>query len=99
MFKYILFDFDGTIFETVEFKPEIITKRLKESAYLNKGLTLNFKDEKNGTETVFYEEEGIKSFVSHITKTAMKDAENTKLLRWKTPRFLTGAKNRPVLRT
>ncbi len=76
----VVFYPDPTIFETVEFKPEIITKRLKESAYLNKGLTLNFKDEKNGTETVFYEEEGIKSFVSHITKTALKDAENTKLL-------------------
>ena len=76
----VVFYPDPTIFETVEFKPDIITKRLKESAYLNKGLTLNFKDEKNGTETVFYEEEGIKSFVSHITKTSMKDSENTKLL-------------------
>ncbi len=76
----VVFYPDPSIFETVEFKPDIITKRLKESAYLNKGLTLNFKDEKNGTETVFYEEEGIKSFVSHITKTSMKDAENAKLL-------------------
>ena len=76
----VVFYPDPTIFETVEFKPDIITKRLKESAYLNKGLTLNFKDEKNGTETVFYEEEGIKSFVSHITKTSMKDSENAKLL-------------------
>ena len=76
----VVFYPDPTIFETIEFKPDIITKRLKESAYLNKGLTLNFKDEKTGTETVFYEEEGIKSFVSHITKTAMKDSENTKLL-------------------
>jgi len=76
----VVFYPDPAIFETVEFKPDVITKRLKESAYLNKGLTLNFKDEKNGTETVFYEEEGIKSFVSHITKTAMKDVENTKLL-------------------
>ncbi len=76
----VVFYPDPSIFETVEFKPDIITKRLKESAYLNKGLTLNFKDEKNGTETVFYEEEGIKSFVSHITKTAMKDSESAKLL-------------------
>jgi len=71
---------DDTIFETVEFKPDIITKRLKESAYLNKGLTLYFKDEIRGTEATFYEEEGIKSFVSHITKTSLKDAENAKLL-------------------
>ncbi len=76
----VVFYPDPSIFETVEFKPDVIAKRLKESAYLNKGLTLNFKDEKNGTETVFYEEEGIKSFVSHITKTSMKDSENMKLL-------------------
>ncbi|MBO5354389.1 MAG: DNA gyrase subunit B [Lachnospiraceae bacterium] len=76
----VLFYPDPSIFETVEFKPDIITKRLKESAFLNKGLTLYFKDEKNGTEVTFHEEEGIKSFVSHITKTAMKDAENMKLL-------------------
>ena len=76
----VVFYPDNTIFETVEFKPDIITKRLKESAYLNKGLTLCFKDEIRGTETTFYEEEGIKSFVSHITKTSIKDAENAKLL-------------------
>ena len=76
----VVFYPDPSIFETVEFKSDVIAKRLKESAYLNKGLTLNFKDEKNGTETVFYEEEGIKSFVSHITKTSMKDSENMKLL-------------------
>ena len=76
----VVFYPDPTIFETVEFKPEVIAKRLKESAYLNKGLTLYFKNEIDGTETTFYEEEGIKSFVSHITKTSMKDAENVKLL-------------------
>ncbi len=76
----VIFYPDNTIFETVEFKPEIITKRLKESAYLNKGLSLSFKDEIRGTEATFYEEEGIKSFVSHITKTSMKDAENIRLL-------------------
>nr|MCR5585595.1 DNA topoisomerase IV subunit B [Lachnospiraceae bacterium] len=44
---------DDSIFETVEFKPEVITKHLKESAFLNKGLTLNFKDEINKTELTF----------------------------------------------
>ncbi|MBR6917548.1 MAG: DNA topoisomerase IV subunit B, partial [Clostridia bacterium] len=32
---------DDTIFETVEFKPEVISKHLKESAFLNKGLIIN----------------------------------------------------------
>ncbi len=76
----VVFYPDDTIFETVEFKPEIITKRLRESAYLNKGLRLIFTDEIRGTKTTFFEEEGIKSFVSYITKTAMKDTTDTKLL-------------------
>ena len=76
----VIFYPDASIFETIEFKPDIITKRLKESAYLNKGLTLYFKDEIRGTEQTFFEEEGIKSFVSYITKTSMKDAADVKLL-------------------
>ena len=76
----VVFYPDNTIFETVEFKPDIITKRLKESAYLNKGLRLNFTDEIRNTKTTFYEEEGIKSFVSYITKTAIKDTLDVKLL-------------------
>lgn len=76
----VVFYPDNTIFETVEFKPEIITKRLRESAYLNKGLQLTFTDEIRETKTTFFEEEGIKSFVSYITKTAMKDTTDTKLL-------------------
>lgn len=71
---------DSTIFETVEFKPEVIIKRLRESAYLNKGLTINFIDEINGTEHIFYEEEGIKSFISYLTGNALKDAAESKLL-------------------
>ncbi len=71
---------DNTIFETVEFKPEVIIKRLRESAYLNKGLTINFIDEINGTEHIFYEEEGIKSFISYLTSNALKDATESKLL-------------------
>ncbi len=86
----VVFYPDASIFETVEFKPDIITKRLKESAYLNKGLRLTFTDEIRGTKTVFYEEEGIKSFVSYITKTAMKDTSDVKLL-LSEPVYIEGA--------
>jgi DNA gyrase subunit B len=71
---------DDSIFETVEFKPEVITKHLKESAFLNKGLTLNFKDEINKTETTFCEEEGIKSYVNYLTKASERDNESFKTL-------------------
>lgn len=59
---------DPAIFETVEFKSEIIQKKLKEIAYLNKNLKINFTDEFTGTTTTYVEEYGIKSFVSFINR-------------------------------
>lgn len=73
----VIFYPDDTIFETVEFKPEVIMKRLKESAFLNKGLTLNFKDEINKTEHKFYEEEGIKSYINYLVKGTERDSEGS----------------------
>ncbi len=61
---------DATIFETVEFKAETIKKKLKEIAYLNKNLFINFKDELTLESLVYHEEYGIKSFVSHINRDA-----------------------------
>lgn len=61
---------DAGIFETVEFKADTICKRLKEIAYLNKGLTITFTDEKTGETKTYYEEEGIKSFISYINRDA-----------------------------
>ena len=61
---------DETIFETVEFKAETIKKKLKEIAFLNKNLLINFKDEFTGETKVYHEEFGIKSFVSYINREA-----------------------------
>ena len=59
---------DASIFETVEFKADIIRKKLKEIAFLNKGLTIHFVDELTGEEQTYYEEFGIRSFVSYLTR-------------------------------
>lgn len=59
---------DETIFETVEFKPETIKKKLKEIAFLNKSLELHFADEINSQERTYCEEYGIKSFVSYLVR-------------------------------
>lgn len=59
---------DGTIFDTTEFKAEIIVKKLKETAYLNKGLKLNFSDMTTGFKQTFCELEGIKSFVAYLSR-------------------------------
>ena len=59
---------DDTIFETVEFKADIIKKKLKEIAYLNKNLQINFKDETTKEEITYQEEFGIQSFVKYLTR-------------------------------
>lgn len=59
---------DASIFESVEFKTDIIRKKLKEVAYLNKGLTILYKDRIAGEELTYYEEYGIKSFVSYLCR-------------------------------
>lgn len=59
---------DDTIFETVEFKPETIRKKLKEIAYLNKNLKIIFKDEHTGEEEVYLEEFGIQSYIKYINR-------------------------------
>lgn len=61
---------DETIFETVEFKADIIKKKLKEIAYLNKNLMLEFIDKNTGEEITYKEELGIKSFVSYLNREA-----------------------------
>ena len=66
----VIFYPDDTIFETVEFKPETIKKKLKEIAYLNKNLKIVFKDEHTGETMTFLEEYGIQSYVGYINRDA-----------------------------
>ena len=61
---------DDNIFETVEFKPDMIRKKLKEIAYLNKNLKIIFKDEHTGEEKTYLEEFGIQSYVQYINRDA-----------------------------
>lgn len=61
---------DDSIFETVEFKPETIRKKLKEIAYLNKNLKIIFKDEHTGEEQTYLEEFGIQSYIKYINRDA-----------------------------
>ncbi len=59
---------DGTIFETTEFDTEIVRARLREQAFLNAGVKLVLKDEREpGHEPeVYCYEGGIKSFVEYL---------------------------------
>ncbi|MCI5643279.1 MAG: DNA topoisomerase (ATP-hydrolyzing) subunit B [Peptoniphilus sp.] len=62
----IYFEPDDTIFETVEFSDEVLSKRFREMAFLNKGIKIEFIDERKNSREVFHYEGGIKSFVEFI---------------------------------
>ncbi|MDU5570027.1 MAG: DNA topoisomerase (ATP-hydrolyzing) subunit B [Peptoniphilus harei] len=62
----IYFEPDDTIFETVEFSDEVLSKRFREMAFLNKGIKIEFIDERKDLREIFHYEGGIKSFVEFI---------------------------------
>ncbi|MCF7872573.1 DNA topoisomerase (ATP-hydrolyzing) subunit B [Candidatus Woesearchaeota archaeon] len=60
---------DPEIFtETIEYDTNIVQNRLRELAFLNKGVKIHFKDERNQTEKEFHYEGGIISFVQHLNE-------------------------------
>ncbi|HHT28466.1 MAG TPA: DNA topoisomerase (ATP-hydrolyzing) subunit B [Firmicutes bacterium] len=59
---------DPEIFEATEFSPELILTRLRESAFLNKGVKIVFRDENTDKETVYQYDGGLISFVEHLNK-------------------------------
>ncbi len=64
----IYFEPDDTIFETVEFSDEVLSKRFREMAFLNKGIKIEFIDARKDLNEVYHYEGGIKSFVEFINK-------------------------------
>lgn len=61
---------DSEIFETVDFNYNDLKARLKEIAFLNKGLTISLKDEREGSEhnDTFHFEGGIVEFVQFLNR-------------------------------
>jgi DNA gyrase subunit B len=71
----VTFKPDGTIFQTTEFNFEILAARLRELAFLNKGIVLSIIDLREIVENgegaaprreVFHSEQGLKEFVEYL---------------------------------
>jgi DNA gyrase subunit B len=62
---------DPTIMEDVEFRAQTLVDRLREMAFLNKGLEIVFRDERSDepTEQIFKYDGGIVDFVAHLNAT------------------------------
>ncbi|MCC6643140.1 DNA topoisomerase (ATP-hydrolyzing) subunit B [Candidatus Peregrinibacteria bacterium] len=57
---------DEDIFDTMDFDFDTILARLRQQAYLTKGVSIRLRDEKSGRANQFYFEGGIKSYVQHL---------------------------------
>ena len=75
---------DSDIFNTIEFKYDILKRRLKELAFLNKGILINIEDERSDKKDTFQYKGGIVSFVEYLNR------RHTPLHK---PIFIEGEKN------
>ncbi len=59
---------DETIFNTIEYSQEILSRRLRELAFLNKGIKIILEDERSDQKDEYFYEGGIKSFVEYLNR-------------------------------
>ena len=65
----ITFKADNTVMDTIEFNFDTVSTRLRERAFLNKGLKINILDEREeGKAHEFLYEGGIAEFIKHLNK-------------------------------
>jgi len=76
---------DDKIFEDVFFSSDILTKRLREQAFLNRGIKIKLFDERTKEGNVFHYEGGIVSFVEYLNRN--KDVLNEK------PIYMSGTRD------
>ncbi len=64
----ITFRADDEIFDKVEYDLNVLSERIREMAYLNKGLEICIRDEKKDDNKTFYFDGGITGFVRHLNR-------------------------------
>lgn len=73
---------DDTIFETLQYSFDILSKRLRELAFLNQGIRIQIKDERSDKEHDFQYDGGLVSFVEYLNQ--RKTALNKEVIAFKT---------------
>ncbi len=59
---------DKQVFKQIDYKFDVLAQRFREMAFLTKGLTIKFADEREDREMTFYFEGGISSFVRYLNR-------------------------------
>lgn len=59
---------DSSIFSTTIYNYETLCERLRESAFLLKGMKIEIIDERNGNQEIFHYENGIEAFVEYLNE-------------------------------
>jgi DNA gyrase subunit B len=68
------FKFDKQIFKEagLDYRFETLVSRFREMAFVTRGVTINFRDERDGREMNFYFEGGITSFVRYLNRSRQR---------------------------
>ena len=64
----VTFKPDSTIFETSDFSFDILSQRLRELAFLNRGVKITIEDERTQKKHEFFYKGGLLSFVEHLNR-------------------------------
>jgi len=64
----VVFKPDTEIFETIDFSFDTLSKRLREMAFLNRGLTISISDDRTNKSHLFKYNGGIVEFVKHLNQ-------------------------------
>ncbi|WP_198508104.1 DNA topoisomerase IV subunit B [Bacillus sp. FJAT-42315] len=59
---------DATIFSTINYNFDTLGERLRESAFLLKGMKITLRDQRHGAEEIFHYENGIEEFVKYLNE-------------------------------
>ena len=75
----VTFTPDPNVFEETEFDEKVLKQRLREMAFLTKGLRICFTDERaDGEQAEFFYENGIRDFVAYVNEA--KDAVHRRII-------------------